>query len=950
MKTRGNRLVMMLLVLGILGAWAVAAPPDESAVSPDGGAEPAVVTWECPRPVDPAALGSGFSAVSGLGIAYATANSDPEGDMPREVAFTPDGATAVIVNRDTDTITFFDVATRTITGTVGTEDFPVDIAVTPDGAYAVAPNVFSDSVTVIDLATRTVAAHIPITGIQPYRVEVTPDSAYAVVGVVNDAVNSSFSVIDLTTLSEVSSFASVSQGVFGFFFTPESGISGNIFTQFALASDGVTIVLPDRGGSQVVLYDRTTGSVLASLPTAAGPTSVDISADGTTAVVAHEGTARTITEIDLGTQTVTGAFTTSADLVNQIVRITPDKNYAIAAISNNLIFVDLTTGATTATISTGTVGDIEISFDGQYAFVSNYNARVIDIGTQTLVKTITYAACAESAASPTELRAVALNNRFREDIHLYNINGAAGFLEGAALSGEEPEGDATRTVAITPDGKTAIAANNTSDNATIFDLPGGSVRAYVPAGKRPMGVAITPDGSTAVVCNIDGDNVSIVDLATDTTVAQLTVIDGPAEVVISPDSQWAYVSSIVGTDRIHFIQLDGANSQVVSSLVAGQMGSIVYTYNVVSGLGLSPDGSVLAACISFDDQLLLIDTATRTEITRVTVGDFPIRVAFSPDGSMAYVDHSFSDDVKVVSINGPSSSVVATIGGIDFPLPIVVDPAGAYVYVGSFNSQTPRLYVIDTSSNAVVATVPLPAPPRLARLVSPDSVLYIGTTAGDLVVLDAAGPATSILDTLALSSGPSDLAMSDAAHVGVVAQPIPDGIDVISLVSEVDCRRGNINATAGVAANVLFVNGSAGSPIERAMTISKDDPFTIFMEAPPSKPGGPSKFALYAWVGAPTSSTVRVLPLDLGISCKVMPPNSVPEEPQLDPKKIWNNIGKPNFLGTAQLPSTPAPSTVLSKPSGVGKTLTFFLQGIELDSLAPQGQAGVTNGVVIVSQ
>jgi len=38
----------------------------------------------------------------------------------------------------------------------------------------------------------------------------------------------------------------------------------------------------------------------------------------------------------------------------------------------------------------------------------------------------------------------------------------------------------------------------------------------------------------------------------------------------------------------------------------------------------------------------------------------------------------------------------------------------------------------------------------------------------------------------------------------------------------------------------------------------------------------------------------------------VMPLNSDPERPLDDPKKIWNNIGKPKLLGTANLPSTPS--------------------------------------------
>ncbi len=83
----------------------------------------------------------------------------------------------------------------------------------------------------------------------------------------------------------------------------------------------------------------------------------------------------------------------TAQLSDQVIRVTPDNSHAIAAIANNTIFVNLTTGAEDARISTGVVGDIEISFDGRFAFVSNFNARIINIATRTLVATVPFAAC-----------------------------------------------------------------------------------------------------------------------------------------------------------------------------------------------------------------------------------------------------------------------------------------------------------------------------------------------------------------------------------------------------------------------------------------------------------------------------------------------------------------------------------------------------------------------------
>ncbi|MFQ5805403.1 MAG: hypothetical protein ACE5I3_03010, partial [Phycisphaerae bacterium] len=745
-------------------------------VSADGDTGPQQVTWERAEPVDIRAFPSAGSINPRGDSVFLSVDYEPEADMPRDVAFTADGTAAVIVNRDTDNVTFFDVATQTITDTVAVGDFPVHVAVTPNNQYALLPNVFTNDVSVIDIATRTLVGNVPITGEQPYRVAATPDGNYAVVGVINDAVNSSFSVIDLSTLTEVLTFSSVPQGVFGWFFTPESGIFGNIFTQFALTPDGTRIVAPDRFNAQVAIYDRATGTELALLPTNDLPTAVDISADNTLAVVSHETSPGAITTIDLTTLSVTDSFSTGDRLSDRIIRITPDKSHAIAAISNNTIFTNLTTGDRTATLYTGVVGDIELSFDGQYAFVSNYNARVIGIASQSIVKTMTFAACAESAASPTELRAVALNNRFREDIHLYNINGASGFFEGFAPSGPPPEGDAPRDLAISADGRLAIVCNNVSRNVCTIDMDTRTVRSYVNVGDRPLDVAITPNGAYAVVCAADENYVQIIDLSTDTVVASLYIYRRPARVRISPDGQYAYVLNVAGTDRISFIHLDGADSTIEAQVSAGQTGSIG---TFISGIGLSHDGLTLAVCDSFNDFLRLYDTATQSQVAAVPVGDFPLRVAFSPDDSRAYVSNALGDTVSVVEVAGPDSSLLTNVGTLDYPVTVDVDDAGAYVYVGSV-SQNAGVRVIDASSNTIVKTLVFSdGSPRATYLSPTDGTLYVASTASELVRISAAGAFSEILDGTPLSSSPSHMVFDNGLGVAVAAQPTPDGLDIV---------------------------------------------------------------------------------------------------------------------------------------------------------------------------
>jgi len=179
-----------------------------------------------------------------------------------------------------------------------------------------------------------------------------------------------------------------------------------------------------------------------------------------------------------------------------------------------------------------------------------------------------------------------------------------------------------------------VAGNTTSRNVAVIDAPTRTVQGYVNTGDRILDLAVTPDGHYAVVCNTDDGSgtVSIVDTVTRTRVAQLSCPTRPAKVRISPDGTKAYVLSVAGTDSIYFINIAGASSSILGTIVAGQTGTAQgYAYTDNSGIELSPDGSILAVCVSFDDNVKLINTATRTQIALVPVGidaanmEFPMR-------------------------------------------------------------------------------------------------------------------------------------------------------------------------------------------------------------------------------------------------------------------------------------------------------------------------------------
>jgi hypothetical protein len=191
---------------------------------------------------------------------------------------------------------------------------------------------------------------------------------------------------------------------------------------------------------------------------------------------------------------------------------------------------------------------------------------------------------------------------------------------------------------------------------------------------------------------------------------------------------------------------------------------------------------------------------------------------------------------------------------------------------------------------------------------------------------------------------------SNLAPVGFyILFAMVDDVPSVGRIVRVDPgpRLGNVNAGAGAIADVLFVNGSSGDPGRRWVTVSPSDPVRITMVAPPSRVAQGAPFALYVSRGLPTSATrtrQRRGSVDLGDACFPTPfSGGIPQ-----PIRIANNWGHQALLGAPDLASLPAPSTVLDRPSGLGRSLDLTLQAIVRDDASiATVPASLGNAVVI---
>ena len=133
----------------------------------------------------------------------------------------------------------------------------------------------------------------------------------------------------------------------------------------------------------------------------------------------------------------------------------------------------------------------------------------------------------------------------------------------------------------------------------------------------------------------------------------------------------------------------------------------------------------------------VIDAATQTVVATIPVGNGPIGVAVTPDGTHAYVVNLEDGTVSVVAT--ATNSVVATITvGIE-PTGVAITPDGTHVYVTNVAEDT--VSVIATASNTVAATVPVGIEPFGVAITPNGAFAYVTGNVSDNTVSVIATPA-----------------------------------------------------------------------------------------------------------------------------------------------------------------------------------------------------------------
>ena len=165
----------------------------------------------------------------------------------------------------------------------------------------------------------------------------------------------------------------------------------------------------------------------------------------------------------------------------------------------------------------------------------------------------------------------------------------------------------------------------------------------------------------------------------------------------------------------------------------------------------------------------MIDTTTNTVVDTIVVGFFPVSVAITPNGALAYVANAASSTVSVIDLI--TNFVVDTIAVGFFPFGVTITPDGALVYVA--NTLSDNISVIDLVTNIVVGTVAAGVEP-LGVAITPLATNEPPVAEADLIPIDVEED-EGLFEIVATATDPDDNLDTVTA---VIVLPSIDGLDI----------------------------------------------------------------------------------------------------------------------------------------------------------------------------
>lgn len=261
---------------------------------------------------------------------------------------------------------------------------------------------------------------------------------------------------------------------------------------------------------------------------------------------------------------------------------------------------------------------------------------------------------------------------------------------GLIMLVQEPAfANTTGKVFVAGDGSGNVVVIDAHSNAVITNISTG-------VGTKPHNLVHSADNQYVYVTLKGTDQVAKINAVTNTVVDTFSSYGvAPVHLEVSPDGGSLYVVNQKDDEVVKINAATGALEATYSLANAGDNTSL----NLIKphDINIGPDGK-LWVTDELQNTISLIDTSLTGVFTTIGVGDRPIQVAFSVDGSQAFVTNYNDNTVSVLNVGdginagtyglGTTSFDMSSSSGLMGPMGVVVDPDGSRLWLSGTAGDT----------------------------------------------------------------------------------------------------------------------------------------------------------------------------------------------------------------------------------------------------------------------
>jgi YVTN family beta-propeller protein len=285
----------------------------------------------------------------------------------------------------------------------------------------------------------------------------------------------------------------------------------------------------------VSVIDTSAGKSVATIPVAAGPHGMAISADGGTVYVVGDKSS-SLDIIDTASDRVTK--TVEVGNTPNGIALTPDGRLLLVTVNgeDRIAFLDTATQEIVGTVSVAKPHTVSIDPDGKLAYVTSqdpghFGLAVVDLASRTVARTVPL----EKTPRDGEFGSGGTDFYFTQaGVAAVQVLDPTSDTVVAAI----PTGVSPHFVDLFDGQKFGLVVVQGPEELLLFDPATNQAVRSIPVGKQPHWAALSGDGKTAHVTNEGSNDVSVVDLESG-KVTTVPVGHAPRKLVVQKTGQRA---------------------------------------------------------------------------------------------------------------------------------------------------------------------------------------------------------------------------------------------------------------------------------------------------------------------------------------------------------------------------------------------------------------------------